>query len=282
MWSPRLFWRLCFIVFLGLSVNGCFLNAVLSRVTVTTIGKEVDRTFAAIEASASVAICADLEDFPGVPVSCTYVIGGKEITSTFELISELGLFGILIDPIILQVPEAATSFGGTYSGTTTSGNLVISEVVGSLPADLDREIVPEPGTKLVIVEFPDPPPPLDNEPFGYNLDFELPGNVTPIPIKALFAARIDTNGQTFYPPLYPCETDFANVPQLLLQESALFQDVDLAPIVGAQGCDGTVYRLSSGSEEALAIPTASRQSLVLLVAALLMLGLAILRRGAPP
>jgi CDP-diacylglycerol--glycerol-3-phosphate 3-phosphatidyltransferase len=58
-----------------------------------------------------------------------------------------------------------------------------------LPADISTAITPEPGTKLVIVDFPNPPPPLDNQSFGFTLNFQLPGDATPVHLKALFAAR---------------------------------------------------------------------------------------------
>ena len=60
----------------------------------------------------------------------------------------------------------------------------------------------------MIVDFPNPPPPLDNQSFGFTLNFELPGDATPVRLKALFAARVESNGQTFFVPLLPCETTF--------------------------------------------------------------------------
>ena len=110
------------------------------------------------------------------------------------------------------MPTAASNFSGTFSGSSVTGSLSITEAPGALPADISTAITPEPGTKLVIVDFPNPPPALDNQSFGFTLNFELPGDATPVRLKALFAGRVESDGQTFFMPLLPCETDFANIP----------------------------------------------------------------------
>src|SRR5262245_45675560 len=96
---------------LALTTSGCFLRFVSARVEVTTIGDEVNQGITAVFANATVAVCADLRGtFPDTSVDCTYVFGDEEtgfatVTSTATLINDFGLFGVIIDPLILQVPQ---------------------------------------------------------------------------------------------------------------------------------------------------------------------------------
>jgi hypothetical protein len=256
--------RLVLVCGIWMSTSGCFLNALLSTVIVTTISEEIQTTFVTIQASASVRLCTDLTGTfgPDTPIECTYFINGQEIGSEFHLASAFGIFGVILDPLILQVPTAANTFVGTFGGGSP-GSLSITEVPGGLPADINNTITPQPGTKLVIVDFPDPPPP-PNQSYGFTLNFQLPGNAAPVSLKALFAARVQSNGQTFFVPLLPCETNFANIPTITLPASSTFQNVNL-PLTGVQGCQGRVFRLS---DLAQAIPTLSTWVVLLLSAAM--------------
>jgi hypothetical protein len=256
--------RVALLCCVGLSTSGCFLNALLSTVVVTTIGEEVQTTIATIQASATVRLCSDLTGTFGssVPVECSYFINGQPIGSEFQLASQFGIFGVILDPLIMQVPAAAGNFSGTFGGTGVTGSLSITEVTGGLPADVNSTILPQPGTKLVVVDFPSPPP-SPNQSFGFTLSFRLPGNAAPIPVKAMFAGRVQSNGQTFFVPLLPCETNFANIPTITLPASSTFQNVSL-PLTGVLGCAGRVFRLSA---EAAAIPTLSTWVFLVLCAA---------------
>ena len=85
-------------------------------------------------------------------------------------------------------------------------------------------------------------------------------------LKALFAAaRVESDGQTFFVPLLPCETSFANIPTITLPQSSTFQNVSL-PLAGVQGCTGRVFNLSAAAQ-AQAVPTMSTWVLLLLGAA---------------
>jgi hypothetical protein len=79
-------------------------------------------------------------------------------------------------------------------------------------------------------------------------------------LKALFAARVESDGQTFFVPLLPCETDFASVPTITLPRSSTFQNVNL-PIAGVHGCAGRLFTLSAAAQ---AVPTMSTWVLLLL------------------
>jgi hypothetical protein len=249
--------------------SGCFLDALFSRVVVTRIG-EGSHTAVGLQASASVRACSVLTG-TNIPLHCSYFIDGEEIGSDASLASAFGFLAFLIDPLVLQVPDAAGNFSGTFGGSSITGSLSITEVPGALPADISTAITPEPGTKLVIVDFPNPPPPLDNQSFGFTLNFQLPGDATPVRLKALFAGRVESNGQTFFVPLLPCETSFASIPTITLPQSSTFQNVSL-PLV--QGCAGRIYTLSAAVQ---AVPTMSTWVLLLLSAATAGLGVYRLR-----
>ena len=264
--------RLALVCGIGMSTSGCFINALLSLVLVTGGEEHVD-TLITLQASANVRSCSDLTGASHtVSAECTYGIGGQDVGSAFQLASTAGILGMIIDPLILQVPTTAGNFSGTFGGTGFSGSLSIIEVPGSLPADLDTMITPQAGTKLVIVDFPHPPPPL-NQSFGFTLNFQLPGDATPVPLKALFAARVESNGHTFFVPLLPCEANFADIPTITLPQSTTFQNVSL-PLTGVLGCAGTVFRLS---DVAHAIPTLSTWVALLLGAAMAGYGAYLLR-----
>jgi hypothetical protein len=73
-----------------------------------------------------------------------------------------------------------------------------------------------------------------NEPLG-----------TPVPaqtVKLLLAGRARLNGHTYYVPLLPCVTNFAQVPALTIPQSPT--PVNLEPALGAlsaSGCNNTVF-----------------------------------------
>jgi hypothetical protein len=245
-----------------MSTSGCFLDALLSLVVVTSIG-EGSHTEVGLQASAIVRVCSDPTG-TNAPVHCSYVINGEVFDSDVGLASAFGILALfVVDPLILQVPAAASNFSGTFSGSSM-GSLSITEVPGDLPADISTAITPEPGTRLVIVDFPNPPPLLDNQSFGFTLNFQLPGDATPVRLKALFAGRVESNGQTFFVPLLPCETSFASIPTITLPQSSTFQTVSL-PLAGVQGCAGRIFNLSAAAAQA--VPTMSTWVLLLLGAA---------------
>ena len=119
-------------------------------------------------------------------------------------------------------------------------------VAGALPVDANRERVPEPGHRLFIVDFPDPPPPLENQTYAITLDYSVAAAFAPLTIKALSVAKITTGGQTYYPPLFPCATNFATLPALSLVQSSAFVQVDLAPLASAKPCKDATYVFDAG------------------------------------
>jgi hypothetical protein len=171
---------------------------------------------------------------------CDYMLGGSS-KRVRVFLQDTATLDPLVDPVILQVPQQATGFGGIYSDRPTNGTLRITEVVGELDADLTRKIVPEPGHKLLIVDFPTPAPPLDGRNYTFGLVFPLTNTANTVTLKALFAAKATVSGKTYYPPLYPCATNFKSIPAVTLRETSDFVAVDLTPVLAANACNGSFY-----------------------------------------
>ena len=172
---------------------------------------------------------------------CDYLIGGRSKLARVFL-QDSATPDPLVDPVVLQVPVAASGFGGIFTHGTTTGPLTITEVAGTLDADLTRKIVPEADHNLVIIDFPKPAPPLDGRNYTFAIVFALPdANTSTIKLKALFAAKITYGGTTYYPPLYPCATTFASIPAVSLRESTGFVAVDLTAVLAANACSGSFY-----------------------------------------
>ena len=231
-------------------LGGCVLSTLLTRIEAGDMGG-LSTTVAELYATGGTgaACLGGLVGRLAAPelttaVKCLYIIDGEIVTSTSSLELEFGLFGLLFDPVILQVPAAATAFSGTFTGPGGTQALQITEVVGTLRADVSTNIAAQPGTKLVIVDFSAAPS--TNTSYDFALQFRLPGNVPTVPVKALFAAKVTVAGQTYYPPLLPCETNFANVPGVDLTQSTAFQPVTLPSATG-RGCAGRVYQFVPGS-----------------------------------
>ena len=263
--------RLVVICGLCMLTSGCFFNALLSRIMVFSIGEEVRTIIDLAFSGGTGAVCYSLGS-----TDCTYIINGEVVGTSFSFLGDYGLVGSLIDPVILQVPSAATAFSGTFTGPGGTTNLTITQVVGSLPADLNTSFIPQPGTKLVIVDFPANPP--TNQTYSFTLHFELLGNVATIPVKALAAAKLTSNGQTYYPPLMPCETNFANIPAVDLTQSAAFQPV-VVPSAAGRGCANKTYQFAAAAgPRPQDIPATGTRGLLLLAALLGMLGVFWTRR----
>lgn len=266
----RLFVVLCA---LGSLLSGCFLRSLF-----TYIGQR--------EEDNSLFYIATIGGFFGPMAVCTYETGEATnttyeyctytfldfeselpflTTSTAELIAELGWFGVLIDPLILQVPATATDFSGDMNSGSGPQPFVITETTSFLATPTTR-INAEPGQKFVIVEFPAS---IEeqlrqgatlNGPFDFNFTFRLPGPDA-VTVKPMYTGKVVTDGATYYVPLLPCVTDFAQAPSFTIAPagsggnplSAIIAAVRQDP---ALGCDGAVYdlRASGGTSSALFLP----------------------------
>lgn len=81
-------------------------------------------------------------------MTCSYVIEWDpsfELQTTVILVSEFGLFGVLVDPLILQVRETATNFRAIFQNEPTRRDVEVT-VTGSFDV--------QPGTTLTAMEIP--------------------------------------------------------------------------------------------------------------------------------
>jgi hypothetical protein len=203
---------------------GCFLQSLAGAIFFDDLGEFIRASF---ETDALLAHCNTeiLEDPPGEFVSCTYISEGFILTSTVELLKEFGVIGLVLDPVIAQVPDDAYNFTGTVEDMSGSGPqpLVITPA-DSIMAAPGVPITPEPGMQLVIIDLPDSVASqigLVPTPLHFDFSFDLPGSTLPSPfeMKAMFTGKVEGNGETFYPPLLPCDTDFADIPAFTVPES---------------------------------------------------------------
>ena len=220
--------------------SGCFLRALSGNIT-----GEHGEAVGHIAGTSITARCSvTFSEF-----SCFYAIDYEEIEtewrSTIDLISDFGLLGVLIDPLILQVPEDVSDLSGTFTDAPTSTTLplVITETA-SFKVEPGVEATAEPGQKFVILEFPDNTPYEDVE-FDFDLTFHYPV-LEPVDFKAIFAGRVDAGGETFYIPLLPCTSDFADVPEFTIPVSDtpqnLLEDLFVFGFHNPDlGCDEQVY-----------------------------------------
>ncbi len=213
--------RTTIVVALAIGLAGCLLR-ITGGFAVTTeletfVGLAVDNV--------SVARCMERTDEEGNTVNeCIYGIDvgddGQLRTSTFRLSRSFGLFGLLVDPVIVQVPDSATFENATVTvGGGTAQDLRITETTSFevTPAVTSDAL---PGRKFWIVELPLA---VESElasagqldgldfTFGYRGPPE-PDNV--LTIQAMFAGRVEIETDTFYVPLYPCTSDWSAVPDV--------------------------------------------------------------------
>jgi hypothetical protein len=245
--NKKLFWKrirlwaaLCLLT---LSTAGCFLRLVLGAEVVESLSEEIDLIIAAVFGNATTGVCR-VSPFGGI-VECTYIFEGPDgfatQTSTAQLVSEFGLIGAVIDPVILELPAGVTGISGTYTdGGTNSGRLLVYPNLSYVPVDDTRTLTPGPGRQLVVVDFPQGIP-LDGVDYQLSLRFQqlAPRGSGPIPIRALATGRFRAGPKTYYPPMLPCTTDVASLPILRLPRSATPQPVALP--AGLEGCDDARY-----------------------------------------
>ena len=241
-------------------MSGCFLRLALGGVVTRTTDEEVSEFWAAVEANATAAVCRERETAGGArEVTCHYFFASEflpETTSTVELIAEFGLFGVFIDPMILQVPAVAAPLVATFREDGGPVRPLEMTVTDSFPAGPGRVVNAEPGTRFLILDLPaDVASRLpegdarSGTPFDFRLELRLPA-LAPVEVKPMFALKVEVGGETFYPPMFPCVTDFAQAPAIEIPVAD--PPVNLRPRIeaafgqaGSLVCDGEVYDFSS-------------------------------------
>ena len=221
---------------------------------VDSTGEAVDVIIATFDARASLAIC-DENAFSGF--ECDYYINGVWITSTGYLLSEFGLTGVLIDPLIAQVPANVQAITATYDLGAGAGPQPLSTAwISHFKVTPNLSVTAEPGQKFILLELPSDVEPLIPSgdpslglPVTYTLQYayEAPvGSGDDQSLKLMLAGRVTFLGQKYYVPLLPCVTDFALVPALPLPQAASPQDLqpalgDLLTAAPTAACDDQMY-----------------------------------------
>lgn len=241
MLSKKVMRRLALIVVLASATSGCFLQT-LSGATFQT-GNNLITT---VRTDSILATCVQ-GGATSANVECTYFFFDENgvpvsVTSSAQLISEFGILGVVIDPLIYQIPGNATNIVGTYTDANAgSGDLVILSGFKSIPLDVSRTLVAELGQQFVIAELPGGVP-FEGQQFEFSLSFEQPAaSPTPVSVKPMLAMKYEAGGQVFYPPFLPCVHDVADIPAVTIPVAATPQPIALTqtPTV----CNGEFYPL---------------------------------------
>lgn len=208
--------------------------------------------------------------------SCDVLVHAQLPSGTFGVDFPIDLVGwetplTLWDPLIMQVPATMSNFSGSIAvgppGVASNTPLSIISGLTSVPIDATQNLVAEPGMQLVIIDFQSP----TNVPLGtYTLNFQFSGTASSI--KVLFAAKITAGSkavgadpaakasQTYYIPIYPCVTTFANVPAITLPVVNMTQLAPMALSAAGQGCAGKTFDftgLGTGSTDVVEYYNAS-------------------------
>lgn len=250
--------RLGLVMLCCLGLTGCFIRIALGL----TFADDLE-TFIRLQFDdVSVAYCRDFEIEGGYSsLECEYSIEIDDFadrTSTSELLSKLGVFGLLVDPLILQIPEDLQLRTATYDSEFGSGSLDVL-TAQSVPIDAADSLTAQPGTKLVIFDLPseisqhisgtDPE-------FGLSLDFDVlfGRNLTPasaldpFEIKALFTLPFDVGGVRYYLPMLPCVRSFAEVTPIVVNPANGLTDLQTSlsnVAANSQGCSNEFYDFNS-------------------------------------
>ena len=144
-----------FVIIAAASSTGCFLQFTLGVSIAETLGDEIELSISAIQTGATTAICQVDPFFSPNFHQCTYFINGEPVASTTQLLSEGGVFGVLVDPIVLELPADVTDIGGTFSGGGAAGELVVYPNLSFVPIDQSRTLQAGPGKQFAILDLPE-------------------------------------------------------------------------------------------------------------------------------
>lgn len=257
------FWQIpimtIILALLPLMMTGCILRNTGGFAFVNDLGTFIQMRIDDV----SVALCREVNLPDGVKtVECEYSIetedGSSDRTSTTELISKFGVLGILIDPVIMQVHEDSAIQTATVDDGNGPQPLRIIETT-TFDVQSGVQSIAEPGQKFWIIELPEAiEADLVASPDPIELDFVFeflgpPVANNMVPVKVIYAGRVEVGADTFYPPLYPCTADFTQVPEIQIPVvpslrgfifDLLFQFGDFG-INPDLSCDDQVYDFSS-------------------------------------
>jgi hypothetical protein len=263
----HLFARVGLLALIWASLSGCILHAALGNINYFgDLGDGLKDYFHNLESNATGGSCYGFATPPHSEfIDCAYVIDGVPVSSTVSLLSELGVYGAFIDPLILEVPDDVISVTATYDNGGGPQPLAINRS-GTFQVHPGLVVTAEVGTTFLFLDLP------ANADHDADLNYSLsyhrvlpPGPVQPAKIKAMLAGLVVAQHQTYYIPLLPCVTDFAQVPEITLPQSDTPQDLEMT--LGnfirnheAGGCNNVTHDFSAALPPAglVFVPVAQR------------------------
>lgn len=243
----------------ALLLSGCFLRSLFGNTIIAEdIAEEVNEIITTVFTDSTAAVCQD-SDFGFY--ECTYIVDGAIITSTLYVLSEFGLTGVLIDPIVLQVPDNVISITAILTPTGGSGQPAITSVRQSFEMQPFKPITAEVGTQFLIMDFPDSiaatitaTDPISGPHFDFALSFAqrqpISQTIEPVSVKAMLTAKVVSRGHVYYAPLFPCVNSFADIPGMTipLTDTLVNLQTDVGDLI-RQGqvlpCDHKLYDYSN-------------------------------------
>jgi hypothetical protein len=228
------------IVAIGAScslLGGCLLQLVLATFNPSSLGYTISWT-----GEATFSPCRYVGTDNGVnEFDCSWTSPTGEFYDSTVGIRGGGTDPFLVDPLILEVQADAKGIAGTYdNGSGLSGPLLVTTGLASVPIDATTNLVAEPGMQLVVVDLP------PGTPVGtYNYTFNV--SEFPLAVKAMFTGKVQVAGNTYYPPLLPCVTDFASVPAFEFNRGTFAPILTPALLSQIRGCNNKVYNFQSAA-----------------------------------
>jgi hypothetical protein len=193
--------------------------------------------FASISAGdVDIGTCFELEPDGRIDCAIGPFMSGIE---TFT-IPELILLLIVLDPVVVQMPDDITNFAGSYSEAGGAGGMLdITSGLATIDLDAVHTLTAEPGQQLVVIALPPGAPREGN--FAFNVNFDFPPGTPSIDVKPIITAKAElTDGTVYYPPLAPCVTDLASAPILTIPlDDSTGGNLDI-PVTQDMMCDGQV------------------------------------------
>lgn len=176
--------------------------------------------------------------------SCDFSLPNQVVEESlvgYIVTESLGAFGVVLDPLIVELPADAPDISGTFDdGAGHSGELIVYPALPFVPVDDTRTLTARPGKQLVVLDLPNGVPTAQ---VNYHFQLRIPpsigsgAGVAP-EVRAMLTGKLTANGKTFYQPLLPCTTDFTAVPALGISRSTTATPITFPPAAGA-GCAAT-------------------------------------------
>ncbi|MEO8344194.1 MAG: hypothetical protein ABI607_00730 [Betaproteobacteria bacterium] len=229
--------RVLLVAIFSLSLSGCLLQFAQHYQVDTG-----SSTTHLVDIDAQVHPCSFANSF----FDCAFGYLGFSIHARFSP----GITSTLInwlDPIILQVPAGVTDVTGSFTGPGI-GNLSITTVTGPLQVDATQQLVPDPGSKFLIIDFPGSVPSGGAGLYHFQFNFKAPNSIpSPLSVKVMAAAKVTVSGQSYYLPLLPCTTNMANVPTVTFPTANMFTPINVTSLQTQSGCNDVTYNVGGAA-----------------------------------